>query len=68
MGDHLIGQEIVPHVASCRGLNKRLLDYPQQRKDKETKLDFRRKFGSATHPNIPGVSEGLLASQWLKIE
>ena len=68
MGDHLIGQEIVPHVASCRGLNKRLLDYPQQRKDKETKLDFRRKFGSATHPKIPGVSEGPLASQWLKIE
>ena len=45
MSDHLIGQEIVPHVASCRGLNKRLLDYPQQRKDKETKLDFRRKLG-----------------------
>ena len=44
MGDHLIGREIVPHVASCRGLNKRLLDYPQQRKDKGTKLDFRRKF------------------------
>ena len=67
MGDHLIGQEIVPHVASCRGLNKRLLDYPQQRKDKETKLDFRRKLGSGTHPNIPGVTEGTLPSQWLKI-
>ena len=58
MGDHLNEREIVPHVESCRVLNKRLLDYPQQRKDKETKLDFRRKFGSATHPNIPGVSEG----------
>ena len=68
MGDHLIGREIVPHVASCRGLNKRLLDYTQQRKDKETKLDFHCKLGSATHPNIPGVTEGTLPSQWLKIE
>ena len=68
MGDHLNEREIVPHVESCRELNKRLLDYPRQRKDKETKLDFRRKFGSATHPNIPGVREGPLASQWLKIE
>ena len=67
MGDHLIGQEIVPHVASCRGLNKRLLDYPQQRKDKETKRDFRRKLGSSTHPNIPELSEGTLPPQWLKI-
>ena len=68
MGDHLIGRETVPHVASCRGLNKRLLDYPQQQKDKEVKLDSRRKRGPATNPNIPGVSEGPLASQWLKIE
>ena len=67
MGDHLNEREIVPHVESCRELNKWLLDYPQQRKDKETKLDFRRKLGSATHPNIPGVSEGTLPSQWLKI-
>ena len=54
MSDHLIGQEIVPHVASCRGLNKRLLDYPQQRKDKETKLDFRRKLG----PALTQISQG----------
>ena len=45
MGDHLNEREIVPHVASCRELNKWLLDYPQQRKDKKTKLDFRRKLG-----------------------
>lgn len=47
MGDHLNEREIVPHVESCRELNKWLLDYPQQRKDKETKLDFRRKLGPA---------------------
>ena len=58
MGDHLIGREIVPHVESCRELNKRLLDYPQQQKDKEVKLDSRRKRGPATNPNIPAVSEG----------
>ena len=45
MGDHLNEREIVPNVESCRELNKQLLDYPQQRKDKETKLDFRRKLG-----------------------
>lgn len=54
MGDHLIGREIVPHVASCRELNKQLLDYPQQRKDKETKLDFRRKLG----PLLTQISQG----------
>ena len=52
MGDHLIGREIVPHVASCRELNKQLLDYPQQRK--ETKLDFRRKLG----PLLTQISQG----------
>ena len=67
MGDHLNEREIVPNVESCGELNKWLLDYPRQRKDKETKLDFRRKLGSATHPNIPGVSEGTLPPQWLKI-
>ena len=67
MGDHLNEREIVPNVESCRELNKWPLDYPRQRKDKETKLDFRRKLGSATHPNIPGVSEGTLPPQWLKI-
>ena len=56
MGDHLNEREIVPHVESCRELNERLLDYPQQRKEKETKL------GSAIHPNIPEVSEGPLLS------
>lgn len=54
MGGHLIGREIVPHVASCRELNKQLLDYPQQRKDKETKLDFRRKLG----PLLTQISQG----------
>lgn len=54
MGDHLNERKIVPHVESCRELNKWLLDYPQQRKDKETKLDFRRKLG----PVLTQISQG----------
>ena len=39
-------------------LNEWLLDYPQHLKDPVIKLDFRRKRGSGSKPNIPGVSKG----------